>query len=177
MSVVVLVAAILGWGYWHVSSHAALNVSLYDTALGNDRQAYGQVRAAAFVFKDAAGAALAKGKAEGPLGIFSIDHPELGDCRREEHAAFRDAESMRAWRRCFDAQSRWLMTWLRQVRYADVSFPGCRIDRVPVTLRESSNEWWLWWVPHPHIGGPPYTYFDASFWVDSASCRPSSVER
>ena len=83
-------------------------MSLYDVALKNDRQAYGRVAAAQVVFKDAAGNVLARGSVEPPHGVFSIDHPAVGDCRREERAAAASAEAMRAWKSCFEAQSRWL---------------------------------------------------------------------
>lgn len=163
-----------GWGYWHASSHAALHVSLYDVALKNERQAYGQVLAAELVFKDASGTMLAKGAAQGPYGVVSMEHPQVGDCRREEKTALVDAAHRDAWRQCFETQSRWLNTWVRQIRHADLTLGRCSIVRVPVSLHESAGDWWLWWVPLPHSGGAPYTYFQASLWIDSAGCRPAA---
>ena len=167
-----LAAAALGWGYWHLSTHAALHASVYDLALKNERQAYGEVKPAVIVFKDAAGSVLARGKVEAPLGLFSIEHPQVGDCRREERE-----QPHTGWKQCFETQSRWLASWVRQARSAEVSFAGCRIERVPVTLDEYRDAWWLWWVPVAHVGGPPYTSFHANLWVDSASCRASPPVR
>ena len=171
---VALVAGVLGWGYWHASSYAALHVALYDVALKTDRQAYGEIRAADIALKDETGAVLANARADGALGIVSIAHPTLGDCRREEQAASSSQEAMKAWDRCFAAKSRWTMTWVRRVRYAGVSAGDCRIDRTPAVVEESRDKWWLWWVPSPHIGGQPYTHFNVNAWIDSRHCRPVS---
>jgi hypothetical protein len=169
-----LTAAVLGWGYWHAATHAALQVSLQDVSLRNDRQAYGTVLAADLVFKDAAGTALANGRADKPLGIVSIDHPKVGDCSREERQASASRQNMDAWRRCFETKSRWMTTWIRQVRYASMDLGNCRIDQVPVSLEESKDTWWLWWIPNPHIGGLSYTYFQLTLRIDSANCRAVS---
>ncbi len=167
-----LAVVALGWGYWHASSHATLNVSFYDISLKNDRQAYGRVLSADLVFTDTTGTILAKGRADRPLGIVSIFHPEIGDCRREEREASFNREAMAAWEQCFKTQSQWFMTWVPQVRYASVALSNCNIDHVPVSLEESKEDWWLWWVPLRHIGGVPYTYFKLTLWVDSDTCRP-----
>ena len=44
---------VLGWGYWHMVTHATLNLSLQDVSLKTDRQAYGGVVSADIVFMDA----------------------------------------------------------------------------------------------------------------------------
>ena len=173
----VLIAAGFGWGYWRAVTHGALHVALYDVALKNERQLWGDLRAAEVEFKDEAGAVLATGSAEPPLGVFAIRHPTVGDCRREERAASADSAGMAAWNRCFGTQSRWFPTWVRRTRYATVKTGECRVERTPVELRESSSGWWLWWVPSPHIGGPPYTYFSLNVWIDSRACRAASPER
>jgi len=162
-----LIVAALGWGYWHVTSHAALHVALYDVGLKNDRQAYGQVLAADLVFTDANGATLAKARADKSMGIVSVIHPQVGDCRREEREASANRE---AWSQCFDTQSRWLLTWVPQVRYASVDLGSCRI-LAPVVIEESREDWWLWWIPLRHVGGAPYTYFELAVWIDSGNCR------
>jgi len=161
----------LGWGYWHAASHGALDVLVYDLSLKNDRQAYGRVSRAELAFMDAAGTVLANGSAGEPSGMVSIRHPAIGDCRREEREAFASAQAMQAWRQCFKTQSRWLMTWVPQARYATVDLGKCRIEKVPVSLEQFKEAWWLWWVPHPHIGGAPYTYFKFTLQIDAGKCR------
>jgi len=114
---------------------------------------------------------LARGKVEKPLGIVSLDHPQAGDCRREEANAGAGDEGMSAWQKCFEIQSQWFITWAPQVHSVDVILDGCRIDRVPVSIERFSEEWWLWWIPLPHVGGAPYTNFRLTSWIDSGGCR------
>jgi hypothetical protein len=162
-----LVTAAFGWGYWRVSSHGDLQVQLYDVALASDRQLYGVVLAADLIFNDANGNGLARGRAEKPWGVVSLLHPEAGDCRKEER------EGGAAWQGCFAAQSRWLMTWVRQVRHATVRLDSCIMDQVPVQREESRDAWWLWWVPHPHLDNSTRTHFKLSLWIDSSTCQPA----
>ena len=164
------IAAILGWGYWHVSTHANVHVSLWDVALKTDRQLYGSLRAADVAFRDEGGGTLANARADERWGV-SMVHPTAGDCRREER------EGGDAWQRCFETQSRWLDTWVRHARSARVSFESCVIEKVPVELEESRDAWWLWWVPLPHIDNSTSTHFELTLWVDSAKCRAAERVR
>jgi hypothetical protein len=162
----VLVAAILGWGYRGVLSQGDLQVSILDIALKNDNQAYGRVLTGEVTFNDATGRPLANGRADSRMM-----HPEAGDCRREE------GQGQTAFQRCFDAQSEWLITWVRQVRHATVRLGTCAIDKVPVVLEESRERWWLWWVPHPHLDNSMRTHFAMTLWIDIANCRPADPSR
>lgn len=162
-------AAILGWGYWHAATHGVLHVALNDVSLRNERQLYGSVTSAELVLADAAGRMLASAHADVPLGVVSVRHPTVGDCRSAERGA--------GWQECFETQSRWLRTWVREARFASVKLANCEIDRVPVSLEERNQEWWLWWVPLVHVGGKPYTYFNLTLWVDSRNCRPAAAPR
>jgi hypothetical protein len=166
--------AVLGWGYWHSKTHATLNCSIHDVSRKTDRQAYGRIVAGNVVFMNAAGAVLAEGQIREPHFVLSLTHPEVGDCSRYEREANNNAEARRAWERCFEEVSRWLAAWVREVRYATVTIGRCRIERLPVPLNEYKDSWWIWWVPLPHIGGKPYTYFDISLRVDGLNCRAAS---
>ena len=64
-----LAMVVLGWGYWHMITHATLNLSLHDVSLKTDRQAYGQIVNADIVFMDADGVVLAEGKIREPYGV------------------------------------------------------------------------------------------------------------
>jgi hypothetical protein len=155
-------AAVLGWGYWHKVTHASLHVSINDVALKTDRQLYGQVLTANVSLLDAEGKALAGGSASKPYGVIWIAHPVAGDCTTPGRPD---------WPQCFETTARWIPTWVKKVRYAAVSLPNCRIERVPVTLNEYGDDWWLWWVPLPHVGGVPYGYFEVSMQIDSTRCQ------
>jgi len=165
---------VLGWGYWHMVTHATLNLSLHDVSLKTDRQAYGQIVNADIVFMNADGAVLATGEMREPYGILSFANPEIDDCSRYEREASSNADSRQSWQRCFQVMSRWLTTWVRRVRYATVTMKDCRIEKLPVLLEEYRESWWIWWVPLPHIGGKPYTYFSLTLRVDSLHCRAAS---
>src|SRR6188474_1144701 len=125
LAVAVIVAAtvfaIAGWGYWRVSSHAYAHIVLHDVSLKSDRQLYGDLTEADVVFRDALGTALATARVDKPLGIVSMVHPTVGDCRREERIGGA------AWSACFDTQSRWQMTWVPHVRSARVRVGTCTI--------------------------------------------------
>ena len=167
--------AVLGWGYWHNRTHATLNLSLHDVSLKTDRLAYGQVLRADIIFMSADGVALAEGKIREPYGVLSIPHPEVGDCSRYERQASSNAEARHEWQRCFEAMSRWLATWVKKVRYATVTMDNCRIEKLPVLPDEYGDSWWIWWVPLPHIGGKPYTYFSLTLRVDGLHCRAAEL--
>jgi hypothetical protein len=148
-----------------VSSRAYAHVSLYDVSLKSDRQLYGWALGADLVFRDATGTALATARVDKPLGTVSMIHPTVGDCRREER------QGGDAWSACFDTQARWLMTWVPHVRSARVRVGSCTIEKVPVMPEESRDDWWLWWVPLPHIDNSTLTHFELTLWIDSAKCR------
>ena len=165
---------VLGWGYWHMITHATLNLALHDVSLKTDRQAYGQILNADLVFMNADGTVLAAGRMREPYGGLSFTDPGIDDCSRYERDASHNADAQRSWQRCFEAMSRWLTTWVRRVSYANVTMKDCRIERLPVLLEEYPDSWWIWWVPLPHIGGKPYTYFNLTLWVDELHCRAAS---
>jgi len=171
----VLVGALIvggfGWGYWHVSTHGDVNVSLNDVGLKTERQLWGKPSAAQVVFQDASGTTLARGAAEPPQGIVWIQHPVIGDCRREERQASSGEAGMAAWQECIGTKMRWVPTWIRQVRHVRVTLDGCTIERAPVSLDAYRDAWWLWWLPLPHVGGAPYTYYALAVWIDSRACR------
>jgi hypothetical protein len=162
---------VLGWGYWHMITHATLNLSLQDVSLKTDRQAYGGVVNADIVFMDATGVVLAEGRIREPYGVLSFsDH----DCSRYEQEASSNADARKSWQPCFEALSRWLTTWVRRVRYAAVTMNECRIEKLHALPMEYGDSWWIWWVPLPHIGGKPYTYFSLTLGVDGLHCRAAS---
>jgi hypothetical protein len=47
---------------------------------------------------------------------------------------------------------------------------SCVLQGVPVRVERVNDEWLLWWVPLPHIGGLPRQYFGLSLAVDARAC-------
>jgi len=49
------------------------------------------------------------------------------------------------------------------------------VEKLPVTLSRNRHGWWLWWLPHPHIGGKPYTVYSASLKIDPLACAATEL--
>jgi len=101
---------VLGWGHWHMKTHASLNLSLQDVSLKTDRQAYGRFVNPDIVFMDGTGGALSEGRFREPYGVLSFSHPEIDDCSQYERDASRSVGARQSWLHCFEAMSRWLTT-------------------------------------------------------------------
>lgn len=166
---IVLFAAllVLAYGYYHAATHGSLYVSLVDAS---QRQHYETIRDAELSFLDSQGNILARAKSDAQYGVVRLIHPQVGDCIAEERGAASSTAGSTKWQECFETQSTWMVTWIGQTRYLDIKFDRCDLKRVPVTVRESNDDWWLWWVPLRHIGGKPYRYFNLSLSVDRSKC-------
>jgi hypothetical protein len=161
-------AIVLGYGYWHAKTHGALNVSIYDLS---HKQTFALLKDTAVVLKDEGGTVLATGKSDSRYGTVYLSHPETGSCYDAERKATGSKEGMNNWQRCFRQQSTWLMEWVRQARFVDIQLKDCRLGNIPVSIKEYSDAWWMWWVPLPHVGGKPYTYFSLTLRLDPVACR------
>lgn len=166
----VLIAA-LAYGYWHGSSHGTLYVSALDVS---DRQRPRPINDAELRFLDSAGKELAQARAEGPYGVVYLTQPALYSCHEIEKQAIPSSQSREAWGICFERQSRWLITWAREVRYIDMQSGVCRLQKIPVAVSEYADDWWIWWLPLPHAGGKPYTSFSMSITVNLERCAIDS---
>ena len=160
---------ILGYGYWRVKTHGWLYISLYDTY--GTANKYQQIRGAKIWLMDSGGNVLAEGKSDSLHGVVYLSHPEVGFCVEEESRALFSKEDRKSWYDCYEKQSKWIMGWVRSVKYMDLEFDKCLLEKIPISISESKGDWWLWWVPHPHIGGKPSTYFNISVTVDGGNCR------
>lgn len=165
--IVVIVALVLGYGYWHATTHGWVNISLYDSSNKDD---YGRLYQTEITLRDVNGAFLAEGKSDDTYGIIRLSHPEVGDCASEEKATIYDKEARSAWQTCFARHATWVMKWAPDIHSMDVSFGDCMLREVPVRV-SVYRDWWLWWVPLPHVGGDPYTGFSISLRVDGLNCR------
>ena len=155
----------LAYGYWHGASHGSLYVSVLDIS---DRDHPRSLNDAEVSFLDAQGAPLAQ--VESRRGAFSIAQPSSYACRDVEERALVSERGQQKWARCFERQSRWLIRWIRNVRYVDLTSGACALRKIPVSVSERADDWWLWWVPLPHVGGKPYTSFSVSIDVDRVRC-------
>jgi len=166
--ILLFASIVLGYGYWHARTHGTLNISMYDYS---DEQTYVLLKDARVVLANEGGEVLATGKSDSRFGTVNLSHPETGSCYEAEHQATRSREGMNAWQICFREHTTWIMQWVRQVRFVDVSVRDCMFEKIPVLVKENYADWWMWWVPLPHVGGKPYTYFSLTIRVDPVACR------
>lgn len=164
-------AGVLAWGWWHARTHATLDVSVRDLAGKTERQAWASVTSADIEFLDGGGKVVARGQIGGAYNVFGLLHPELGDCSRHAVESTQRVEAREEWRRCFAAVSEWVPTWVDGVRQVTVTLPDCRIPPIAARPTRMADDWWLWWVPLPHIGGVPYGYYSLTLDVDSRKCQ------
>ena len=167
----IIAALVLGYGYYHTVTHGWMNVNLVDAS---QKQDTGNIRDAEIRLLDGDGKLLANAKSDHQYGVVRLIHPEAGDCSAEERKASSSPAGQDNWQKCFGTLSTWLVRWAGQVRFAEVKLANCDLKRVPVTVDESRDDWWLWWVPLRHIGGKPITYFSVSISVDGANCVTNS---
>lgn len=158
-------------GHQLASTHGALQVSISDRSdPANPRP----LVPATLAFLDSAGDTLAQAAAEPPIGVVYLTSPAMYSCRDVERRAAYSVEARGEWDRCFDRQSRWLMTWVRRAKSVDLVSGSCVIHGAPIVVDKGVDDWWLWWIPLRHIGGPPFTYFLVAIQIDRAHCTLAS---
>jgi hypothetical protein len=111
------------------------------------------------VFFDIEGKTLAEGVSDEKYHYVHLLHPEVGDCYELESAATTSRSGRTAWQECYAILATWIPGWVDKVHSVDVSHEGKLYEKVPVKLNTYNSEWLLWWVPLPHVGGKPYTYY------------------
>lgn len=165
---------VTAWGYWHSVHHAALSIRVHDHALATPRQTYDAPRDVALTFRGKAGIALATAHSIEPHGLILAVHPDagIGTCRHRGGNSASSHSSRSGYAECFEQHSTWVASWAPLVHDADVLVGLCELRHVPVEARVTSTQWWLWWFPHPHIGGIPYRYVELTIAIDSRACTP-----
>jgi hypothetical protein len=166
--ILVIVAAVgLGYGYYQAATHGWLYINLLDTSV---KPYAANVHNAELRLLDRDGKLLANAKSDDKFGVVRLIHPEAGDCAAVEQDAPSSSEARNRWQNCFQILSTWLVGWADEIRSADVKFAECELKGWPATLHKSNGDWWLWWVPLPHIGGKPLTYYSMSIYIDGRNC-------
>lgn len=155
-----LVAALTaGYGYWRVNTRGSIDIHLRDLA---SREQYGRILNARLELLDASGKTLAAGKTDGKFGVVLIMHPQAGYCGPDlQQNEYLD---------CFRELSAWLIGWAWDVRYVNIAFANCKLQRIPLQFSAFQSGMLTWWVPLPHVGGDPYTMFNAALTVNGRSC-------
>jgi len=170
--IVVIMACILGYGYWHSLKHASFHIQLdFNNESDGTQKSRPRVR---IKFLDSKGRVLAHGISDDHYNFVHLIHPEVGDCHEVEQSASVSKSGKNAWQACFEDLSTWIATWVSHVSQIDIKEQQCTWRNIPVTVSKSDSDWLLWWVPHPHIGGKPYTNYSLNITVGSETCANQS---
>ena len=170
-AIAAVMIVVLTYGFWHVSTNGWLTVSIRDVA----EQTYESIKDAEIAFLDLDGNLLAEGESFGQYGVVYLKHPEIGFCVEKESRAPYSKDDREKWHTCYEKQVKWIIGWVGKVKYVDLKFDECRLKRIPVSVVESKESWWVWWVPLPHIGGKPITNFYLNIRVDRANCTVKNL--
>lgn len=119
---------------------------------------------------DASGEVLATGINDEQHNYLHLIHPVMGDCHAIEKAATTSSEGRSAWQDCYEELTTWTSTWIKQVRQVAVTDGECSYDAIPVDISEYYADWYLWWVPLPHVGGTPYRHYRLTIEIDEKDC-------
>lgn len=167
--VISVIAGILGYGYWHSITHATFHIQIdfKDDARGTQQA----VPRTEIDLLDSEGRMLAHGKSGDQYNYIHLIHPEVGDCHEVERSASLSTSGKTAWQECHGQLSTWIAKWASQVRQVNLKTDQCTWSNIPVTVSENNSDWFLWWVPHPHIGGQPYTYYSLYISVEENDCE------
>ena len=161
--IVVIVGSILGYGFWHSSTHASFHVQINFKDFTREKP-----RKIHFLNSD--GHVLAKGIIDEQYNYVHFIHPVIGDCHEVEQLASFSKEAKKSWQECFEQLSTWIPKWVNEVRQIELIAHNCIVKNVPVKVSKSNLDWILWWVPHPHIGGKPYSHYSLSIAVKEKNC-------
>lgn len=161
----VVMAMLLGWGYWHAVTHAWLVVMVS----GADWRHMPRLERLSLRFFDERGEALAAARLDG-IGELFHDNAPAGDCNALARLAHRSRADAGRWRRCSRELSRWVSGWAPLAHTVELRMDDCAPVMVVVRFHTVMDEWWLWWVPLPHVGGRPSTSYQLDLVVDPAVC-------
>lgn len=176
LAMAAVAAAALGWGYWHAHTHASVTVRVEDYGLKTNKVAYGTPHDVTVRLLSPAGEELAVARSVEPLGYITAIHPshDIGNCEhRGIGATAADGRVPQGdYQSCYAVYSAWAAQWAPRVRRAHVQVGTCAVRDLPV-IHSSSGDWWMWWVPLPHVGGVPRRDFEFVVRIDSKVCAPA----
>ncbi|TNF95900.1 MAG: hypothetical protein EP297_11340 [Gammaproteobacteria bacterium] len=164
----IIIIMLLGYGYWQVNARGWFHAFLRDTS---DNDLPGRIYNAQIKFMDKESKVLANAKTDNRHGAVYLSHPTEGYCVLEASQQPMVGTNKEKWKKCHEMQSRWVMQWANKVHSMEIVTDQCHYLITPITLRKNLDDWWLWWIPHPHIGGTPYTSFDVSIMLDNKRCK------
>jgi hypothetical protein len=176
--VLLLSVAALAWGYWQYSRHAWLNIQVIDenaepaaaNAYSNTYASTPPAVAFTIQLQSATGVYLADVNRVGDYGTYMARHPNanIGTCSHYNNGAV--ATKPNTYQECFTLYSAWLATWVQQLARVQVTLPNCSLPPQALTVYQSAADWWLWWLPLPHMNGTLYADYSFTLSFNSTTC-------
>lgn len=166
--VIPIAGVLLAYGYWHSITHASAYIGLVFKASTKNKQK--SLQNAEVIFFNSNGDVLAKGVNDKTYNFIHLIHPKVGDCHKVVKVTTSSRESRELWQKCSKQLSIWIPRWIRDVRQVEVKHKDCSSKKIPIVISERNSTWPLWWVPLPHVGGKPYSYFTSSIIIEEKDC-------
>ena len=92
--IVAIIGCILGYGYWHSSTHASFYIQLNFTEVNKEPKT---IPKAQIIFMDSEGRVLAHGISDEQYNFVHLIHPEVGDCHEVEKLASSSKKAKASW--------------------------------------------------------------------------------
>ena len=133
VAILVLPISVLGYGYWFGASHGSLLIDVMDVS---DREHPRPVSTVALALLNSKDQVLAEARAASPPGVVYISSPGAYSCWDVGQRAPFSTDARREWDRCFERQSRWITTWIRNVTSVNLRSGTCWLQHIPVSVTE-----------------------------------------
>lgn len=172
--IAVVILSILTFGYWHSTTHSSFYVNLNVAEEADNKTSSRPETKVQFL--DSRGSILANGVRDKQHNFVHLIHPTHGNCHEVEKTAAFSKEARTSWHECFEHQSAWIAKWIENVAKVNVKYGNCVIENSPITISQSRSDWYLWWIPHPHVGGKPYSNYSATIAVDVKACVENQIK-
>jgi len=159
---------VLGYGYWHSSTHGSAYIDL--TMKSSNGTGKEDLANAEILFLDSDDNFLAKGIRDEKHTFVHLIHPTVGNCQ-EVAKTPSSVESRQLWQECFAKQSVWIPKWINNVSQVQIKHKNCLSGKIPAVPSKHNSEWLLWWIPLPHVGGKPYSFFRLNIIIEDTDCK------
>jgi len=160
---------IYGYGYWRSLNYGYAQVSLNFNM--SDSSEINILPNAKVQFINTDQTILATGLSDEKYNFVYLKHPSQVDCHKivkNKNLSFTEAGYKR--QRCLQDQLTWVPKWIKKVQFVKIIHQQCTTDLMPITIKEYDSAWKLWWVPLPHVGGSPHSYFTIDIDINKSDC-------
>jgi len=163
-----MIPFLIGYGYWKSLSYGYAHINLlFET---KDKTKDYTLSNAKIAFYNSDNKILAEGTTAIDYGTISLIHPTAGDCNKIVRPGSLSSESRQAWDNCYQQHGHWIPKWIKNVSSIKVQHKRCTTQLIPVIVNQYNSAWQLWWIPLPHVGGEPQSYFSIYIDISESDC-------